>query len=93
MKAVVLARGLGRRMKLADAGHDAALTDAQRESADAGLKAMIPMAKGRPFLDYVISALVDAGCSDVGLVLAPGADQDPIRDRYRVTVAPTRARP
>lgn len=92
MKAVVLARGLGRRMQRADAGHDAALTGAQRESAGAGLKAMIPMAGGRPFLDYVISALADAGCTDVGLVLSPGADQDPIRDRYREVAAPTRVR-
>ena len=92
MKAVVLARGLGRRMQRSDAGHDAALTNAQRESAAAGLKAMMPMAGGRPFLDYVISALADAGCTEVGLVLAPGADQDPIRDRYRGPAAPTRVR-
>jgi len=92
VKAVVLARGLGRRMQRADLGHDVSLTDAQRESAAAGLKAMMPMAEGRPFLDYVISALADAGCTDVGLVLAPGADQDPIRDRYRGVAAPTRVR-
>ena len=92
MKAVVLARGLGKRMQRADAGHDAALTDAQRDSAAAGLKAMMPMAEGRPFLDYVISAIADAGCTDVGVVLAPGADQDPVRDRYRGASAPTRLR-
>ena len=90
MKAVVLARGLGRRMQRADAVDDAALTNAQRELAAAGLKAMMPMAEGRPFLDYVISALADAGCPDVGLILGPGSDQEPIRDRYRRVAAPTR---
>ena len=66
MKAVVLARGRGTRMRSAD---DVVLTPAQAAMADAGLKAMMPFR--RPFLDYVLSALADAGCQDVCLVVAP----------------------
>ena len=64
----MLARGLGTRMRRDDAA--AALTDAQRRAADAGLKAMIPIA-GRPFLDFVLASLADAGLTRVGLVVAP----------------------
>jgi dTDP-glucose pyrophosphorylase len=68
VKALVLARGLGTRMQRADAG--AALTDAQVRAADAGLKPLMPIA-GRPFLDYVLASLADAGLVRVGLVVAP----------------------
>jgi len=66
-RAVILARGLGTRMRQGDAG--AALDADQSAAADAGLKGMIPI--GRPFLDYVISALADAGLTDVCLVIGP----------------------
>jgi dTDP-glucose pyrophosphorylase len=66
-KAVILARGLGTRMRRADA--DAALDAAQSRVADDGMKAMIPI--GRPFLDHVMSALGDAGITDVCLVIGP----------------------
>src|SRR6476646_2163228 len=49
---------------------DAALTAAQRRAADAGLKALMPIGD-RPFLDYVLSSLADAGVTRVGLVVAP----------------------
>ena len=39
---------------------------------DAGLKALMPI-EGRPFLDYVLDRLADAGSTVVGLVVAPGA--------------------
>jgi dTDP-glucose pyrophosphorylase len=77
MKAVVLARGLGTRMRAADP--DARLTDRQRAAADAGLKVMIPV-NGRPFLDYVLSALADAGVAEVALIVAP--DHDEVRRHY-----------
>ena len=77
MKAVVLARGLGTRMRAADP--DARLTDRQRAAADAGLKAMIPV-NGRPFLDYVLSALADAGVAEVALIVGP--DHDEVRRHY-----------
>ena len=77
MKAVVLARGLGTRMRAADP--DARLTDRQRAAADAGLKAMIPV-NGRPFLDYVLSALADAGVAEVALIVGP--DHHEVRRHY-----------
>src|SRR6185437_8667705 len=63
-----------------------ALGAEQAAAADSGLKAMIPI--GRPFLDYVISALADAGFTDVCLVVAP--DHDAIRDHYTRAAPPTR---
>ena len=76
-KAVVLARGLGTRMKRADLG--VILTDVEREVADTGIKGLIPV--DRPFLDYVLSALADAGYRRVCLVVAP--DHEAIRAYYR----------
>jgi dTDP-glucose pyrophosphorylase len=75
-KAVVLARGLGTRMQRPDASVH--LDDRQAVLADNGLKAMIPI--GRPFLDYVLSALADAGYREVCLVVAP--DHDVLRQYY-----------
>ena len=75
-KAVILARGLGSRMRRADAG--AQLSDTQARVADAGVKAMIPI--GRPFLDHLISALADAGMTDVCLVIGP--EHGAIREYY-----------
>jgi len=49
---------------------EAALSAAQQRAADAGLKALMPIG-GRPFVDYVIGALADAGLTRVGLVVAP----------------------
>jgi dTDP-glucose pyrophosphorylase len=86
-RAIVLARGLGTRMRAADA--TATLTDTQRRAADAGLKAMMPIA-GRPFLDYVLSALADAEVRDVALVCAP--DHALLRRHYERDSPPTRLR-
>jgi len=69
--AVVLARGLGRRMR--EAGHDEKLSAQQKRAADAGLKGMMPI-NGRPFLDFVLSSLADAGLRNAALVVAPGAE-------------------
>lgn len=69
-QAVILARGLGTRMRKADDG--AQLTAEQAKMAETGLKAMINV--GRPFLDYVLSALADAGYKRVCLVLGPEHD-------------------
>ena len=76
-KAVILARGLGSRMRKAASG--VALTAEQSKAADAGVKAMISL-DGRPFLDYVISALADAGFTEVCRVRGP--EHDLIRDYY-----------
>ncbi|AQP50073.1 nucleotidyltransferase family protein [Tessaracoccus flavescens] len=86
-KAVILARGLGSRMRKEAEG--VTLSDEQSKAADAGVKAMISV--GRPFLDHVISALADAGFTDVCLVIGP--EHDLIRDYYdsidksRVTIS------
>lgn len=75
-KAVVLARGLGTRMRKADPS--AALDERQAAAADAGVKAMIPI--GRPFLDYVLGALAEAGYRRACLVVGP--EHREIRDYY-----------
>ena len=75
-KAVILARGLGTRMRHGDAA--AQLDPNQSRAADAGVKAMIPFA--HPFLDYVLSGLADAGYRDVCLVIGP--EHDAIREHY-----------
>lgn len=85
-KAVILARGLGTRMRKPDDG--AALDAAQAAAADAGVKGMIPI--GRPFMDYLISALADAGFTDVCLVIGP--EHAGVRAYYEHDVAPVRAR-
>lgn len=85
-KAVILARGLGTRMRRADGR--AAVDADQASAADAGLKGMIPI--GRPFLDYVISALADAGILDVCLVIGP--EHDRMRQYYAHEAGLTRVR-
>jgi glucose-1-phosphate thymidylyltransferase len=85
-KAVVLARGLGKRMRLADA---AARLDAEQEAiAQTGLKAMIPI--GRPFLDYVLSGLADAGYEEVCVVIGP--EHGGVKNYYTVVAPPRRIR-
>jgi glucose-1-phosphate thymidylyltransferase len=76
VKAVILARGLGKRMRQAD--EHTTLDAKQAAVADQGIKAMIPI--GRPFLDYVLSALADAHCTDVCLVIGP--EHTAVRDYY-----------
>jgi dTDP-glucose pyrophosphorylase len=76
--AVVLAAGLGTRMRRDTGG--VALGTAQAAAATRGMKAMIPDARGRPFLDHVLSSLADGGVRDVCLVIGP--DHDSIREHY-----------
>lgn len=68
-------------MRQGDAG--AALDATQSAVADAGMKGMIPI--GRPFLDYVMSALADAGVTDVCLVIGP--EHQAVRDYYGALAA------
>lgn len=86
MKAVLLARGLGRRMRQDDG---CALTASQAAAAAAGAKGMMPIGT-RPFLDFVLSALADAGCTDVCLVVSPEHAQ--LRDYYAGAGRPARLR-
>lgn len=85
-QAVILARGLGTRMRRSDG---TTLGEVERAAADAGLKAMMPVGAGaRPFLDYVLSALADAGITEVVLVVAP--EHAAVREQYSGSSAPRR---
>jgi len=75
-KVVVLAAGLGSRMRRAVPG--SALTSEQALVADQGLKTLIPT--GRPFLDYLLSNVAAAGYRRVCLVVGPQHDQ--VRSYY-----------
>jgi glucose-1-phosphate thymidylyltransferase len=59
----------------------------QSRMADMGLKAMIPIA-GRPFLDYVLTAIADAGYQRACVVV--GHAQDVLRHYYTRMAPPTR---
>ena len=76
-RALVLARGLGTRMRERTAG--VTLDPERASAADAGLKAMMPF--GRPFLDFVLQSLADAGVREVALVLGP--EHEHVRAYYR----------
>lgn len=90
--AAILARGLGTRMRRDDAG--AALDEQQAAVAKTGVKAMMPIGSGdragRPFLDYLISGLADAGLREVVLVIGP--EHDAIRTYYDHDHPPTRVK-
>jgi glucose-1-phosphate thymidylyltransferase len=86
-QAVILAGGLGMRMRARAPGEPVLLPD-QWRAADAGAKGMIPI--GRPFLDYVISALADGGITNV--VLVTGRDDDRIREHFTRSAPPERVR-
>jgi glucose-1-phosphate thymidylyltransferase len=98
MKAVLLARGLGSRMK--EPAEATGLTPVQAAAAAAGAKGMMPIGSpptalgagghARPFLDYVLSALADAGCDEACLVVAP--DYSAIREYYEGPGRPERLR-
>jgi len=78
-KAVILARGLGRRMRAPSLAEH--LNPSQAAVADTGLKAMMPFR--RPFLDYLLSALADAGFEEACLVI--GNEHDVVRAHYTTT--------
>lgn len=83
-KCVILARGLGTRMRHVD--RVARLNASQTAAADAGMKAMIPV--GRPFLDYVLSGLADEGFQQACLVIGP--EHEAVRKYYASTISPER---
>ena len=84
--AVILARGLGTRMR---AGDTTALVPEQRAAAVAGAKGLIPIA-GYPLLDHVLHELAEGGVREVVFVVAPG--EQALRDRYLRDAPPTRVR-
>jgi dTDP-glucose pyrophosphorylase len=60
-------------MRRADTG--ATLTAEQAAAADEGIKAMMPIERGRPFLHYILSALADGGVNEICLVVAPDSKE------------------
>ncbi len=75
-RVVILARGLGTRMRREADGTE--LSAEQVAAAETGAKAMMPI--GRPFLDHVISAVADAGIAEVCLVIGP--EHTAVREYY-----------
>lgn len=67
----------------------ARLTADQERAADSGVKAMMPV-NGRPFLDYVLSSVADAGITGIALVVAP--EHDAVRRYYEADARPSRLR-
>ncbi|MBL4771482.1 MAG: NTP transferase domain-containing protein [Planctomycetes bacterium] len=81
-KAVVLAAGAGSRMRRAAA--EGGLSTEQAKAASSGAKAMMPLG-GRPFLDFVLHGLADAGIDEVCLVVAP--DHTDMLEHYSAQTA------
>lgn len=79
-KAVILARGLGTRMRKSDSS--AEVSREQASIAETGLKAMIPI--DRPFLDYVLHNLAEAGYKRICLVIGP--EHDRVRTYYTQSI-------
>ena len=81
-------------------GDPAALTASQAAAAAVGAKGMMPIGRpstslgtngrARPFLDYVLSTLADAGCTEVCFVVSP--EHSRIRDYYDGPGRPSRLR-
>ena len=83
-QAVILARGLGSRMRADATGETeagTALDAAQRAAAAQGAKGMMPFA--RPFLDYSLSNLADAGIEEAVLVVGP--EHEAVREHFART--------
>jgi len=75
-KVVILAAGLGKRMRKES---DVELNEREQAAAETGVKAMIPI--DRPFLDYVLTEVAAAGYTDVCLVIGP--EHDEVRKYYQ----------
>lgn len=84
-RAVILARGLGTRMRSKQAG--ARLDASQSAAANSGMKAMIPF--GRPFLDFVLSGLADANYRSACIVIGP--EHSVVQEHY-ARIEPQRIR-
>jgi glucose-1-phosphate thymidylyltransferase len=78
-KAVILARGLGTRMRAAL--DDEKLDERQRQIAERGLKTLVPISGDRCLLDFILESLWRAGFSDICLVI--GDEHGAIREYCR----------
>jgi dTDP-glucose pyrophosphorylase len=77
-KAVVMARGLGTRMR---AGDDSSLTQNQSIVASTGVKSLVPIVGEKTLLDFIVERLISAGFANICLVIGPEHSQ--IRDHCR----------
>ena len=68
-KAVILARGLGTRMR-ADAGA-ANLSEDQLRVASQGIKTLMPVVGAKTMLELIVENLYEAGVSEICLVIGP----------------------
>jgi dTDP-glucose pyrophosphorylase len=75
-KAVILARGLGTRMRKDN--ESAKLNQQQTEIAGQGIKALIPIFGEKTMLDFIFENLNDAGFTEICLVI--GNEHQAIRD-------------
>ncbi|MDQ8159743.1 MAG: sugar phosphate nucleotidyltransferase [Gemmatimonadota bacterium] len=82
--AAIMAGGQGTRMRRNDEA--VPLDPSQVAAAESGLKGMMPIR--RPFLDYVLSALADAGITHVVLVIGPG--HEAVRHYFTEVATPRR---
>ncbi len=75
-KAVILARGLGTRMRVEDAA--VSLDPEQEAAASAGLKTLVPIADGKTLLDFIFENLIASGFTKICMVI--GEEHDVIRN-------------
>ena len=75
-KAVILARGLGKRMRASDAAAD--LSADQQVVAELGIKALMPISSGKTMLELVVATLNEAGFDEICLVI--GREHDVVRE-------------
>jgi glucose-1-phosphate thymidylyltransferase len=78
-KAVILARGLGTRMRAVD--ENSKLDSEQANIAELGVKALIPIAENKTFLDFVLENLRSAGFTEICLVI--GNEHEILKDFCR----------
>ncbi|HQU85385.1 MAG TPA: nucleotidyltransferase family protein [Pyrinomonadaceae bacterium] len=75
-KAVILARGLGTRMR-ADVA-ESNLNAEQKRFAEAGIKTLVPIFEDKTLLDFIFENLTAAGFAQICLII--GAEHQAIRD-------------
>lgn len=75
-KAVILARGLGNRMRADNTA--AELSSNQRRIAGLGIKALMPVAHGKTMLELAAENLCEAGFAELVLVIGP--EHDAVRE-------------
>ena len=76
MLSVLLAAGRGTRLQTSS---ETSLSPAQLSAAASGFKAAFPL-NDRPFLDYILSSLADAGFDEACIIVRP--DDSVLRARY-----------